>query len=190
MLGENHPYVAFSLMNLGIYLQDDGQWSQAKSCYQKAISIYGQNYDENHPAIASSFYHLGKLYQETGQPDSAEIYYQQALLIVQTQDSPRDPDRVAPLVGLGSLYLETGRIDTAETLLRTALRIRERQFPSGHWKMSLTQSLLGASLAENKMTPEAADLLTSGYEGLKSRLGSEHELTREASRRLTKYNLR
>ena len=61
-LGPLHPDTATSLNNLAALYDRQGQYEQAESLYQRALTIREQQLGPLHPDTAQSLNNLGELY--------------------------------------------------------------------------------------------------------------------------------
>jgi hypothetical protein len=91
------------------------------------------------------------------------------------------------LVLLGRCRMGRGDPAGAEEPLREGLALRRRNLPPDHWLIASSESQLGESLAAQGKRAEAEPMLVAGYEGLKSRFGSDSPRVREAAERLQRF---
>jgi hypothetical protein len=78
-----------------------------------------------------------------------------------------------------------------ESLTRQALEVRQRTYPAGHWRIAEAQALLGAVLAAQGRTPEAAALMTAADESFRpvpGRQARDREANRERLEHLSRVN--
>ena len=85
------------------------------------------------------------------------------------------------LVALASVLDDRARFEEAEPLAREALDIL---LPAGHWRIALSQSVLGASLAGLRRHAEAEPLLLEGEKGLAESTEASKACKRKAVERL------
>ena len=58
-----------------------GQYRQAETFYQRALTLQQKNLPENHPDLAMTCFDLGRLYDVQGSLPQAEAFYRRALII-------------------------------------------------------------------------------------------------------------
>jgi CHAT domain-containing protein/tetratricopeptide (TPR) repeat protein len=80
-LGEDHPYYAISLNNLGGLYHDMGDYSAAEPLYRQALDITRAALGEDHPNYAGSLNNLAELYGATGRHAEALMLMQEAAAI-------------------------------------------------------------------------------------------------------------
>ena len=79
LLGEEHPYVADSLNNLGLLYHAMGRYEQAEPYSGKALDMRRRLLGEEHPYVASSLNNLAYLYESMGRYEQAIAYYVEAI---------------------------------------------------------------------------------------------------------------
>ncbi len=84
LLGQSHPDLAESLNNLGVLLQKQGNYEEARAYFQRVLemdqALYPKDrYPQGHPALATELANLGDLLQEQGNYGEARAYFQRAL---------------------------------------------------------------------------------------------------------------
>jgi hypothetical protein len=80
-----------------------------------------------------------------------------------------------------------GKPEEAEPLLRESLVLRRHTLPPDHWLLATSGSILGECLVQLGEYQKAEKLLLDSYETLKTKLGTEHEQTRNALERIKKF---
>ena len=64
-----------------MFIEDLGQYNEAKEHYEKAVIIRKKIFGEEHADVAASYNNLGIVYQDLGQYNEAKEYYEKALII-------------------------------------------------------------------------------------------------------------
>ncbi len=108
---EKSPKKARPLTNLGLALEESGDFQRAEQLYRQALAI-NPNYD-----IALN--NLGKTLHQQGQLDSARVYYERALAV--------KPKFINALYNLGTLWQATGHLDQAESLYKQILALNPNE---------------------------------------------------------------
>jgi tetratricopeptide (TPR) repeat protein len=82
---------AQSLNNLGVLLKSQGDLSEARPYYDRALTILEKTGVE-HPDTAQSLNNLGFLFQSQGDLDGARPYFKRALAIFEARLEPDHPN--------------------------------------------------------------------------------------------------
>jgi CHAT domain-containing protein/tetratricopeptide (TPR) repeat protein len=174
LLGEDHPYHAAALNNLGGLYEDMGAYARAEPLYLKALAIWKNTVEEDHPDYARSLNNLGGLYRATGQFAQAEPLYRRALAIKKQSLGEDHPDYARSLNNLGELYRATGEYARAEPLYRHALMIRKRSLGEDHPDYAEGMNNLGMLYQAMGEYVRAEKLLRQALKNLKQAVGEVH----------------
>jgi tetratricopeptide (TPR) repeat protein len=90
-MGADHPNTVQSLHNLGMLLQDTGEYDAARPYLERALAIREKVMGADHPNTAQSLNNLGMLLQDTGEYDAARPYLERALAIREKVMGPTIP---------------------------------------------------------------------------------------------------
>ncbi|HYT45117.1 MAG TPA: tetratricopeptide repeat protein, partial [Methylomirabilota bacterium] len=91
-LGSEHPYLAYSLCNQADNFFLQGDYTQARFYYEKALDIRERHLGVEDPRTAKSYYKLAQLYYAQGRFEEAETLYEKALNIYECTLRPEHPD--------------------------------------------------------------------------------------------------
>ena len=122
VLGEKHPDTAASLNNLGLLLQDMGDYPAARPYLEQAFAIRREVLGEKDPDTATSLNNLGGLLWTMGEYAAARTYYEQALAIRREKLGEKHRDTAASLNNLGLLLQDMGDYPAARPYLRAGPR--------------------------------------------------------------------
>ncbi|MDI9408973.1 MAG: tetratricopeptide repeat protein [Candidatus Pacebacteria bacterium] len=104
--GENHPFTANSLNNLGNVYTVKGDYDQALAYYQRALKVQLQLLGENHPDTAATLVNLGDVYTHKNDLDQAITYYQRVLKVRLQMLGENHPSTANTLYWLGLIARE------------------------------------------------------------------------------------
>src|SRR5262249_13407526 len=107
-------------------------------------------------------------YQREGKYDLAETYASQAFAGRRHTLGAEHPDTLASESELALALQSQGKFPESESLARETGELEHKAQPND-WLQFLAESLLGASLAEQKKYAEAEPLLLAGYQGMMAR---------------------
>jgi tetratricopeptide (TPR) repeat protein len=82
------------------------------------------------------------------------------------------------------LLLKKGEHKSAEPFARDALGIQMKKMPPGSWRIAVSESILGESLAGQKQFDAAEKLLTDSYKQIEKSLKPDDKRRREALTRV------
>jgi class 3 adenylate cyclase/tetratricopeptide (TPR) repeat protein len=171
--GFEFPEGARLLNQAGLYLKARGRYTDAKSLYERALTIWEKSLGPEHPEVAESLHNLASLYRVQRQYANAEPLFKRALAICEKVDSEH-PEVARNLNSLAALYRDNGRYAEAESLLARAHAIWEKALgPDGRqvaWTLHNMASLYRVQLQYDKAESfyERARMI------LQKTLGPEH----------------
>jgi tetratricopeptide (TPR) repeat protein len=157
------------LQQSAFQLYHAGQYAQARSLAEKALTLARQLWGDEHPNIATSLNNLAYLYKSQGRYAEAQPLYEQALEMRKRLFAGDHPSVAQSLNNLALLYDSQGRYAEALPLLEQALEMRKRLFAGDH--LDVTQSLNNLALLYDSQGQyaEALPLLEQALE-MKKRL--------------------
>jgi eukaryotic-like serine/threonine-protein kinase len=168
VLGEEHPETLIITANLAVLYRNERRYAEAEPLFTNVLEMRLRVLGEEHPETLTSMNSLAALYMNQGTYAQAEPLYTKVLEVRRRVLGEEHPSVLLSMNNLGLLYIRQGRYSLAQALLREALTSYEKTTPNA-WRRYDTQSLLGASLAGQKMYGEAEPLVVSGYEGMLQR---------------------
>jgi len=129
--GLDDPRRATVLNNLGFVYQLMGKYSQAESCFRRAIDIWRRSPGTTDLELARCIGNLAKLYVENRQFAKAERLDLRSLAERVQRLHPPNADLARLLVSLGVLERSRSNFAAAESYQAEALEIWERLSPDG-----------------------------------------------------------
>jgi len=185
VFGPEHPDTLVSMNNLANVYGHEGKYTQAEALLSQALEIYRRVFGPEDTSALYTLAVLAAVYQRQGKYALAETYGVQALAGFQHALGQEHPDTIASEADLALAYLSQGKFAQSEPLARELVELEQKKQPD-NWQRFRAESLLGASLAEEKKYAEAEPLLLEGYQGMRARkeriAAPDHyhlELTRE-----------
>ncbi|MCB9420355.1 MAG: tetratricopeptide repeat protein [Ardenticatenaceae bacterium] len=118
--------------HVGQYLDDNGEYPIALTCYQNALKIREEILGHDHLDTAVSLNNLGYLHSAMGDLAAARPYYERALAITEKALGPGHPDTARSLNNLGGLLRAMGDLAAARPYYERALAIREKALGPDH----------------------------------------------------------
>ena len=141
------PETARLLNELGRYLrQARAQFSDAKSLFERALSINEQISGQIHPDIASNLNNIGLVLKELGDMQKAREYYERALTINEATYGSNHPHVAANLNNIGIILDELGDFTRAREYYERALAIDEAAYGPNHPDVAIDLNNIGEAL--------------------------------------------
>ena len=176
-LGKQHYDTATSLNNLGVLLNDRGDYTTAKRHLERALKIYRKRLGPKHFYTATSLNNLGRLLQDMGDYAAASAHYKRALAIREAVLGLEHPDTAKSLNNLGNLFRVLGDYANAELHIKRALKIYEEKFGPEHSYTATSLNNLGRLLRDMGDHTTAKRHLERALEIFKTKLGPQHPAT-------------
>lgn len=128
--GPSHPNVARTLNNLGLALQDLGNFAEAETMYRKSVAMREKGKD---PALlAKGVQNLAQVVHEQGRLEEAEQLYHRALTLFRTANQEESADAAQAMNNLAVLYLLKKDPERAGRMYEQALALREKTLGPNH----------------------------------------------------------
>jgi tetratricopeptide (TPR) repeat protein len=128
---------------LGTVKDDQGEYQEAITFYEKAVAILQQSLPPNPPDLAKSYNNIGMAYGSMGDYPKALSYYEKALAIQQQSLPPDHPDLVASYNNIGLVYYNMGDYPKALSSHEKALAIRQQSLPPNHPHLASSYGNIG-----------------------------------------------
>jgi tetratricopeptide (TPR) repeat protein len=163
--GENSIDTLASMNTLANVLTAERRYAEAEALLDSVIAGRRQLLGDENPETIAARNNLAEAYRREGRADDAERLFTQVLASRRRILGPTHPNTLVVLVSLARIKLDARQFADAEAFSREAVRGYEQQ-RSDTWQRYYAQSLLATSLAADAKSADAAQMLTSAYEGL------------------------
>ncbi|CAF1053217.1 unnamed protein product [Adineta steineri] len=128
---------------LGRIKQYQGEYQEALSSHEKALTIREQTLPFNHPDSAHSYNNIGNVYYSMGDYLKALSYYEKALAIRQQSLPSNHPDLGASYNNIGLVYNSMGDYPKALSYYEKDLAIGQQSLPSNHPDLGTSYNNIG-----------------------------------------------
>lgn len=119
--------VAKALNSYGLTLIAEGNFQQAETTLQQALSLRESNKAEP-SAIAESQNSLGQLYYEGGILPEAKDYFKQAFDTIKSSAGTNSPEFAEAQNNLAGIYFAEGKLEEAEQMFQSSVSIYENLY--------------------------------------------------------------
>ncbi len=141
------PETAGHLLNqIGLYLQERGQFDDAKAAHHRALRTAERTYGPHHPTVASAANNLGTVVRALGDPAGARPHFERALRIDEETYGPDYPEVATAVNNLGLVLEDLGDLAGAQAHFQRALRIHEKAYGPDHPNVARSVNNLGSLL--------------------------------------------
>ncbi len=179
-LGADHPDLAATLTNLGLYHYETGEYEAAQALHLEALEIRRRVYGEEHPLVADSLSYLGEAMTMADDLENAEQRHRQALAMRRRLLGDHDPATARSLNSLGMALVELGDLEEPEGLYQEALAIQEKLRPEDHPEVAVTLNNLGSLLRRKNELERSEASFRQALAIRRQVYGGEHPLVAEA----------
>ena len=172
-LGDQHPDVAESAVELGVVLRAQGDYQRAERLVREALSTRRALFGEAHAEVAATLNVLAEVLYYKGEYARAAEMMREALAVNRRHGA--DSGLVATsLVNLAETLRPLGQLEEAERMFKDALRIRRAVLGNDHPLVPATLTSLAALLRDLGDYAEAESLLREALATRRAILGAEH----------------
>jgi serine/threonine-protein kinase len=177
ILGERHPKVADSLVNLGATQKERGNYGDAERFYRQALEMTEGWYGPDHPETAGMLFMLGTVLGAENQYEEAAGVLERALAIRRRVYGEVHPRVANVLNDLGLLALKRGRLDEADARLHRVLDIYKSVYGEHHYLVALALSNLASVYLARAEYADAEHLYRESVARYTEAVSSDHIYT-------------
>ncbi len=151
--------VAVVAGNLAVVLLEQGETTEARSLFERALAIRRAVLGARDPAIAESLNNLAELERRTGNLARARTLHEAALGVRREVLDPGHPDIAESLNNLGVLLRDLGELEAAAAALGEAHALRRERLGAAH-KLTLESAgnLAAVAIEEDDLATAEAVL--------------------------------
>jgi tetratricopeptide (TPR) repeat protein len=131
------------LDNVGLYLQNRAQLSEAEGTLQRALVLAEKVYGHEHPTVAILANNIGMILQDKGDLEGALSYTERALRIAEKVHGPEHPNVAIRANNIGQILQAKGDLEGALRYAERALRIDEKVYGPEHPEVATDANNIG-----------------------------------------------
>ncbi|MGD9922241.1 MAG: tetratricopeptide repeat protein, partial [Pseudorhodoplanes sp.] len=173
-LGNDHPNVAQSLLNLANIYNVQGRSAQAAAYILRALAIQEAKLGRDHPDVALTLNNLATLFLQQRRYAEADKYFAGALAIQEAKLGRDHPNLALPLNNMAIMYYEQGKHAPAQAHLQRSLAIQEAKLGRDHPELARVLGNLAAVHRDQGRSAEAEAHLRRALTLRETGLGREH----------------
>ncbi|CAF1429628.1 unnamed protein product [Adineta steineri] len=128
---------------LGMIKNDQGEYQEALTYYEKSRDIYEETLPSNDINLGNIYNDIGVVYEDMGDYPKALSYYEKALSIQQQSLPSNHSDLALSYIGLGNVYEKIGDYPKALSSYEKALEIQQQSLPSNHPHLGMSYNNIG-----------------------------------------------
>ena len=181
--GAQHPYVADSLLNLGLVHAERGEGAAARAYLDQALAILQGMPNQNRARIASVLTNTMVAATQQGDLAGAQTLAQQARAELEAVHGAEHPRVAAAIDGLGTIAMARADLPLASLYFEEALALLARTLGPTHPQHAMVALHLGQVRVSQKRPAEGAPLLDAARVVLRTSLDPDHNavLTADAA---------
>jgi tetratricopeptide (TPR) repeat protein len=153
---------------------EQGEYEEAITFYDKTIEIYKKTLPPNHLNFASTYNNIGMVYDSMGDYPKALSYYEKALEIKKQSLPPNHPDLASSYGNIGIVYDSMGDYPKALSSHEKALEIRKQALPPNHPSLAMSYNNIGVVYDNMGDYPKALSSLEKTLEIQQQSLPPNH----------------
>ncbi len=157
-LRSDDPELAWSLNNLGIVYQAQGELDEAVRHFDEAITSLTDSLGNSHPDLGIPLNNLGNALVTQGKVSEARTAFERVLDLRTKVFGPNHPSLGYSLNALGNVFQKQGELDRALSLFERADDIWQTAYGDEHPNLGYTSINLASVLLEQKKFDEARAL--------------------------------
>jgi tetratricopeptide (TPR) repeat protein len=171
---EPHPDLAEDINDLGVLLEQRGDYDEAQKLYLEALAMYRRLLGEKHPAIAIELGNVAQTLQDKGDLAGAESTFRQALAMQKELLGEVHPDVALTLNNLAFVQYQRGNTRGALATERESLAVYEKLFPGDNPEVARIMNRIGFWLTEAGEYAEADKELQGALAMRRRLMGDAH----------------
>ena len=129
--------------HLGYIKNQQGDYQEALSFYERALEIKEKSLPANHPSLATSYNNIGAVYDNMGEYSKALSFYERVLEIWEKSLPADHPNLTTSYNNIGAVYQNMGEYSKALSFYERALEIKEKSLPANHPSLATSYNNIG-----------------------------------------------
>ena len=161
---------------IGEFLQQVGQYEQARVVLEHALALCDRAYGPENPRRSAIANNLGRALKRLGNLTEARAYFEDALGLDEAVYGASHPHVAEVVNNYGTVLYETGDVDTALRQFEFALEICRAHYGANHPKVATVTNNVAYARAYNGDLDSALDYFTQALSNAEAACGADHPL--------------
>jgi serine/threonine protein kinase/tetratricopeptide (TPR) repeat protein len=187
VLGDDDPLTLEAQATLGETLQTLRRYDQAEPLLRQTLRVQQRILPDGDEQILTTMSSLAVCLRVQGKLQEAEVASKDFFELARRVKGPTHPATMSAMNGLGLLLFDRQKWEEALTVQQELLAIGERDLPPGHFFVAVFRGNVADCLVKLGRDREAEQLLLASYEGLRSSLGPDRNLTERRLDRVYRF---
>ncbi|CAF3749177.1 unnamed protein product [Rotaria sp. Silwood1] len=170
----NHNDKAHLYHQLGRIKDEQGEYQEAISCYEKALIIDQKHLPSNHPDLADSYNNIGMVFDNMGEYSKALSFLEKALEMRKRILPSNDPALAASYNDIGLVYNNMDEYSKACAFHKKAIAIRQIALPPTHPDLATSYNNIGEVYSKMRKYSRALSSFEQALDIRKKTLPSDH----------------
>ncbi|CAF3363082.1 unnamed protein product, partial [Rotaria socialis] len=128
---------------LGMMKNNQGEYQQAVTFYEKSLEIKRKTLPKDHASLAPTYSNIGAVYKNMGEYSKALEYYEKSHQILEISLPPTHPDLAISYNNIGGVYDSMGEYSKALEYYEKSLKIRKISLPPTHPNLATSYNNIG-----------------------------------------------
>ncbi|CAF1370017.1 unnamed protein product [Adineta steineri] len=159
---------------LGSLKDDQGEYPEALTYYERSLAIYEKTLPSNHLNLGHIYNDIGAVYYNMGDYPEALSYYEKDLVISQQSLPSNHRNLGASYYNIGMVYYSMGDYSKALSYYEKALAIQQQSLPSNHPDLGASYNNIGMVYYNMGDYPKALSYYEKDLTILQQSLPSNH----------------
>ena len=189
LLGAGHPYTLLTMRHLAADLMHLGDYARARELLEQCLGVMEQALGPAHDLVLYSRSALAMVLARQGELKEAERMQSEVLSTAQETFGKENKHSLDAIRNLGEIMVRSGEWARAKPILEQALDLHQQVLVPDLPKTQVVKIHLAGALWQLGEIERAQKLSAAAWKALDAKLGSRHELTSLAARRLLEIAL-
>jgi len=171
VLGDNHPTIAQTQLNLAKVLAEKGEFDTADQLFRASLETTREVFGRDHIRVAVVLHNYG-LHLKNQNPKQAEAYLREAVEIMEGRGN--DVAVARTLDVLAAIQMDLEEFDRAESNFKRSLQLRQGSLPDDHPDIAQSLNNLGSLYMRSQRYDLAVPMLEQALDRYRRTLGDRH----------------
>jgi len=173
-LGENHPAITVTLVNLAVVHQSRGEFDKSYALRSQTLALERRIFGAEHPRVAQSLHSMGIILHSKGDYQASRQHQDDAVRMYQALLGPDHPETAQSMVDLATAVSALGDYAESERLARQAAEVLERTLGADRIEVADATNAIAIAVDAQGRHEEALALYQATQAMIERIFGLEH----------------